>query len=126
MPHTEGRYDVNACQVLDIDGTVQRYPGWAEAQSWWNADPASFRVRPAGRLHPCRQTEFHPAPLNRRRVMELRPLSDCRIGNSLTTIRIFAENPWLTNQSAVTAQWLNYWSIRMTSESPRFERKQAG
>ena len=40
MPHTEGRYDVNAGQILNIEGTVQRYPGWAEAQAQWNADPA--------------------------------------------------------------------------------------
>jgi hypothetical protein len=36
---TEGRYDVNAGQMLDIRGRIERFPGWDVARSRWNIDP---------------------------------------------------------------------------------------
>ena len=36
----EGRYNVEAGQVLDVVGTIRRFPGWEEARSRWKLDPS--------------------------------------------------------------------------------------
>jgi hypothetical protein len=37
---TEGRYDVNVGQTIDIHGTIERFPGWEEARARWKVDAA--------------------------------------------------------------------------------------
>ena len=37
---TEGRYDVNAGQMVAIQGRIEQFPGWEAARARWDIDPA--------------------------------------------------------------------------------------
>ena len=40
QPGTEGRYDVNPGQTVNVYGDVRAFPGWSTAESEWKVDPS--------------------------------------------------------------------------------------
>lgn len=40
QPATEGRYDVNPGQTVNVYGDVRAFPGWSTAESEWRVDPS--------------------------------------------------------------------------------------